>query len=419
MADQKEDPAPASPLTALRDAPADTASLISALQSLSAAVLCRAISCTKKDVLAAAKEKRAAAGPVWTKACATTFRSVLQAFGKADAVRALGGTFEVGSVVLVAKPPPGAMAPKISRVLELPSPGSPEITVQMLNDEVAVVSLHGDAGGRRIGGAGEGVRLFQGLALEIATAAMGGGVEMDGVERVERVLALASGDDAAADPAAQEAAMLSIFNLCKNDVTNNERFATQGAVTLIAAALGRFEGDLNVARAGCWALYNLAFMDGNHRTVIEQGGVAALTQAAAAFPLDFEVQFACCQFFGSKGYVYGRKDLVFTWGTRILCIRARGKWYNSVHHTRTLTPHDLGQCNACSKSHLFALPHPTPPFPSFTRLPCSCRFDVLYFSINKPPSFYRSLHWQRNRAGGRGRREWDINCRRSYGGIRR
>ena len=325
MADQKEDPAPASPLTALRDAPADTASIISALQSLSAAVLCRAISCTKKDVLAAAKEKRAAAGPVWTKACATTFRSVLQAFGKADAVRALGGTFEVGSVVLVAKPPPGAMAPKISRVLELPSPGSPEITVQMLNDEMAVVSLHGDAGGRRIGGAGEGVRLFQGLALEIATVAMGTAgvwniagvgfsrnisrVEIDGVERV---LALASGDDAAADPAAQEAAMLSIFNLCKNDVTNNERFATQGAVTLIAAALGRFEGDLNVARAGCWALYNLAFMDGNHRTVIEQGGVAALTQAAAAFPLDFEVQFACCQFFGSKGYVYGRKDLVFT-----------------------------------------------------------------------------------------------------------
>ena len=319
MADQKEDPAPASPLTALRDAPADTASIISALQSLSAAVLCRAISCTKKDVLAAAKEKRAAAGPVWTKACATTFRSVLQAFGKADAVRALGGTFEVGSVVLVAKPPPGAMAPKISRVLELPSPGSPEITVQMLNDEVAVVSLHGDAGGRRIGGAGEGVRLFQGLALEIATAAMDAGVEMDGVKRV---LALASGDDAAADPAAQEAAMLSIFNLCKNDVTNNERFATQGAVTLIAAALGRFEGDLNVARAGCWALYNLAFMDGNHPTVIEQGGVAALTQAAAAFPLDFEVQFACCQFFGSKwlariweegSCVYvGDKDLVYT-----------------------------------------------------------------------------------------------------------
>ena len=313
MENQKEDPAPASPLTALRDAPTDdTAFLITALQSLSTAVLCRAISCTKKDVLAAAKEKRAAAGPVWTKACATTFRSVLQAFGKADAVRALGGTFEVGSVVLVAKPPPGAMAPKISRVLELPSPGSPEITVQMLNDEVAVVSLHGEVGGGRSGGAGEGgVRLFQGLALEIAMAAMDAGVETE-MGGVERVLALASGDDAAADPAAQEAVMLSIFNLCKNNVTNNERFATQGAATLIAAALGRFEGDLNVARAGCWALYNLVFVAGNHPTVIEQGGVAAVTQAAAAFPLDFEVQFACCQFFGSKGYVYvGYRSCVY------------------------------------------------------------------------------------------------------------
>ena len=56
---------------------------------------------------------------------------------------------------------------------------------------------------------------------------------------------------------------------------------------------------MRVARAGCWALYNLAFLETNHARLLQ--GVPLAAEAMTRYPNDFAVQFACCQFCGNLG----------------------------------------------------------------------------------------------------------------------